>query len=173
MVVRVRNTVDFLFLFFVFFQNSFRYKNTRLDSNAILSCSRAMYGNPLSRKPIRASTKSPTWTWRVQRLWCPTSVTAGKLPVSLVPQCKTMSDGPSRGTRDRRPILPQIVFVRDIEIEEEEWKRAEFRHCSLVKSAGRTLRFRDSGITTVCFPSFLQRSSIGSLTPYLLRASRL
>jgi hypothetical protein len=63
--------------------------------------------------------------------------------------------------------------MRNIEIEEEEWKRAEFRHCSLVKSAGRTLRIRDSGITTARFPSLLQRSSIGSLTPYLLRASRL
>jgi hypothetical protein len=84
-----------------------------------------------------------------------------------------MSDGPSRGTRNRRPILPQIVFMRNIEIEEEEWQRAEFRHCSLVKSAGRTLRIRDSGITTVCFPSLLQRSSIGSLVPNLLRSSRL
>jgi hypothetical protein len=63
--------------------------------------------------------------------------------------------------------------MRNIEIEEEEWKRAEFRHCSLVKSAGRTLKIRDSGITTVRIPSLRQRSSIGSLTPYLLRASRL
>jgi len=63
--------------------------------------------------------------------------------------------------------------MRNIEVEEEEWKRAEFRHCSLVKSAGRTLRIRDSGITTVRFPSSLQRSSIGSLIPYLLRDSRL
>ena len=84
-----------------------------------------------------------------------------------------MSDSPSRSTRNRRPILPQIVFMRNIEIEEEEWKCAEFRHCKLLKSAGRTLRIRESGITTVRFPSLFQRFSIGSLTPYLLRANRL
>lgn len=63
--------------------------------------------------------------------------------------------------------------MRSIEIEEEEWKGAEFRHCKLMKSAGRTLRIREFVITTVLFPSLLQRSSIGSLTPNLLRASRL
>jgi hypothetical protein len=113
------------------------------------------------------------WTWRVQRLWSPTSVTACKLPVSLMPQCQTMCDDPSRGTRNRRPVLPQIIFMRNVEIKEEEWKCVIFRHCSLVKSAGKTLRIRDSGITTVWFPSLSQRSFIGSLAPYLLRASRL
>lgn len=63
--------------------------------------------------------------------------------------------------------------MRDIEIEEEERKRVEFRHSSLVKSAGRTLRIRETAITTACFPSLPQISSIGSLAPYLLRASRL
>jgi hypothetical protein len=63
--------------------------------------------------------------------------------------------------------------MRKIEIEEEEGKRVEFRHSGLVKSAGRTLRIRNSVLTTVRFPSFLQRSSIGSFAPYLLRASRL
>jgi hypothetical protein len=123
--------------------------------------------------PYQAGINSLAWTLCVQELWLSTSVTAGKLPVSLVAQCETMSDGPSRGTRNRRPILPQIVFMSNIEIEEEEWKPVEFCHCSLVKSVRRALRIRDSGITTVCIPSLLQRSSIGSLSPYLLRASRL
>lgn len=63
--------------------------------------------------------------------------------------------------------------MRNVDIEEEEWKGVEFRHCSLVLSAKRILRISNSDLTTAFFPSLLQRCSIGSLSPYLLRASRL
>jgi hypothetical protein len=85
--------------------------------------------------PYQAGINSLAWTLCVQELWLSTSVTAGKLPVSLVAQCETMSDGPSRGTRNRRPILPQIVFMSNIEIEEEEWKPVEFEILELPQYA--------------------------------------
>jgi hypothetical protein len=109
----------------------------------------------------------------VQRLWQPIGVTAGKLPVSLVPQCETMSDGPSCRTWNRGPIFPQILFVRNVDIEEEEWKCIEFGHCSLDNQLNEGLSRYKSRLTTVFFPSFPQRSSIGSLVPYLERSNRL
>ena len=42
-----------------------------------------------------------------------------------------MRDGPPHRARDGRPIAPQGVFVRGVEVEEEEGEGVEFRHRGL------------------------------------------
>lgn len=86
-----------------------------------------------------ASTRSLVQTWCIQRLWYPISITASKLPVSLMPQREAMGKRPFHRLRDSRPILPQILFMRNITIKEEERKSVEFRHSQLsnIKSATR------------------------------------